>query len=75
MNELISIIENYVEADEITAESRFKKDLGLSSFDTVCMISEIKTVMGAEVEPADFVKYKTVGEMAEYIKSKQTVNV
>lgn len=69
MQELIAIIENYVEADEITAKTSFKKDLGLSSFDTVCMIEEIKTELGVKLEPADFVKYKTVGEMAGYIES------
>lgn len=67
----MAIIENYVEADEITAETSFKKDLGLSSFDTVCMIDEIKTELGVKLEPADFVKYKTVGEMADYINSVQ----
>lgn len=71
MKELIAIIENYVEADEITAATRFKKDLGLSSFDTVCMIDDIKTDLGVKLEPADFVKYKTVGEMADYIESKK----
>ncbi len=71
MQELIAIIENYVEADEITAKTSFKKDLGLSSFDTVCMIDEIKTELGVKLEPADFVKYKTVGEMAEYIESRK----
>ena len=71
MKELIAIIENYVEADEITAATRFKKDLGLSSFDTVCMIDDIKTYLGVKLEPADFVKYKTVGEMADYIESKK----
>lgn len=69
MQELIAIIENYVEADEITAKTSFKKDLGLSSFDTVCMIEEIKTELGVKLEPADFVKYKTVGEMTGYIES------
>lgn len=71
MKELIAIIENYVEADEITAGTSFKKDLGLSSFDTVCMIDDIKTNLGVKLEPADFVKYKTVGEMADYIESKK----
>ena len=71
MKELIAIIENYVEADEITAATRFKKDLGLSSFDTVCMIDDIKTDLGVKLEPADFVKHKTVGEMADYIESKK----
>ena len=69
MQELVAIIENYVEADEITADTSFKKDLGLSSFDTVCMIDEIKTELGVKLEPADFVKHKTVGEMADYINS------
>ncbi|MGN1195567.1 MAG: acyl carrier protein, partial [Acutalibacteraceae bacterium] len=68
MQELVAIIENYVEADEITAGTSFKNDLGLSSFDTVCMIDEIKTELGVSLTPADFVKYKTVGEMAEYIE-------
>ena len=71
MQELVAIIENYVEADEITADTSFKKDLGLSSFDTVCMIDDIKTDLGVKLEPADFVKYKTVGEMADYIESKK----
>lgn len=71
MQELIAIIKNYVEADEITAKTSFKKDLGLSSFDTVCMIDEIKTEFGVKLAPADFVKYKTVGEMAEYIESRK----
>lgn len=71
MEKLISVIENYVEIDgEITADMSFKKDLGLSSFDTVCMIDEIKETMGVTLDPTDFVKYKTVGEMAEYIASK-----
>lgn len=68
MEKLIGVIENYVELDgEITAGMSFKKDLGLSSFDTVCMIDEIKETLGVTLDPTDFVKYKTVGEMAEYI--------
>ena len=67
---LVEIIENYVEADEIKSEDRFKSDLGMSSFDTVCFMTDIKTEMGIELEAADFIKYKTVGEMAEYLASK-----
>ncbi|MGN0468999.1 MAG: acyl carrier protein [Acutalibacteraceae bacterium] len=70
MEELIGVIENYVELDnEITSDMSFKKDLGLSSFDTVCMIDEIKDTLGVSLNPTDFVKYKTVGEMADYISS------
>lgn len=68
MERLISIIENYVEPDEeITRDRSFKGDLGLSSFDTVCMIEELKAQFKKDVEPADFVRFKTVGEMYDYL--------
>ena len=70
IEKLVEILENYVEADEIKSEDRFKSDLGMSSFDTVCLMTDIKTEMGIELEAADFIKYKTVGEMAEYLASK-----
>ena len=66
---LIRIIENYVEADEIKAENNFKLDLGMSSFDTVCMVSDIQTEFGIELTAADFINNKTVGQMSEYIES------
>ena len=56
-----------MEADEIKSEDCFKSDLGMSSFDTMCMVAEIESVMGVKLTATDFVKYKTVGEMAKYI--------
>ena len=56
-----------MEADEIKSEDSFKLDLGMSSFDTMCMVAEIESAMGVKLIAADFVKYKTVGEMAKYI--------
>ena len=56
-----------MEADEIKSEDNFKLDLGMSSFDTVCLVSEMNAGFGIEVKPTDFIKYKTVGEMFEYI--------
>ena len=67
IEKLVEIIENYVEADEIKSEDNFKLDLGMSSFDTMCMVAEIESTMGVKLTAADFVKYKTVGEMAKYI--------
>ena len=58
-----------MEVDEIKSEDSFKFDLGMSSFDTMCMVSDIKTSLGAELTAADFIRHKTVGEMAEYIAS------
>lgn len=56
-----------MEADEIKAQDNFKLDLGMSSFDIVCMADEIKSTFELELTAADFKKHKTVGEMAEYI--------
>lgn len=69
MEQLLEIIEKYVEADEITADSNFRKDLGLASFDTVCMISDIKKTMGISLKPEDFLRCKTVGNLWEYMKT------
>ena len=67
MEKLISILENYTEADSIERDTQFKADLGLSSFDIVCIIEDIAASTGVRVEAKAFVKRKTVGEMAEYI--------
>ena len=65
--QLIGILENYVEVDEIKASDSFKLDLGMSSFDTMCMVAEIESVLGVKLTASDFIKHKTVGEMAKYI--------
>ena len=40
---------------------------GMSSFDTMCMVADIKTAFGVELTAADFIRNKTVGAIAEYI--------
>ena len=69
IEKLVEILENYVEVDQIKSEDNFKSDLGMSSFDTMCFISDIKSELGIELQAKDFVAHKTVGEMAAYISS------
>ena len=57
-----------MEVDEIKAEDNFKLDLGMSSFDIVCVITDVKAELGVELTAADFIKNKTVGEMAKRIE-------
>ncbi len=73
MEKLIELVENYVEADDISASSSFKGDLGMSSFDTMCLITDIEVEIGVKLKPTDFVAHKTVGEMADYIASLAAV--
>lgn len=58
-----------MEVDEIKAEDNFKLDLGMSSFDIVCVITDVKAELGVELTAADFIKNKTVGEMARRIEA------
>lgn len=58
-----------MEVDKIKAEDNFKLDLGMSSFDTMCMVNDIKTEFGVELKAVDFLNNKTVGEMAKYIET------
>ena len=67
LEQLIELIENYVEIDEIKAEDNFRLDLGMSSFDTMCLVNDIQDTFGVELQAVDFVNYKTIGEMAEYL--------
>lgn len=69
MEKLIEIIENYSEFEGICESTTFKGDLELSSFDTACIVSEIESEIGVSISLKDFIKYKTVGEMSEYIAS------
>ena len=58
-----------MEANEIKVEDNFKLDLGMSSFDIVCVMSDVKTELGFDLKAADFVVNKTVGDMAKYIQA------
>lgn len=69
MDKFTDILYDYADVDEIEDNMEFKKDLGLSSFDTVCLIADIRKKLGAEISPSDFIMYKTVGAMRSYINS------
>ncbi|MBR5247088.1 MAG: acyl carrier protein [Clostridia bacterium] len=58
-----------MEVEDISTDSNFKADLEMSSFDTMCFVTDVKTVFGVDLKVKDFIEHKTVGEMAEYIAS------
>ena len=65
------IICNYVDvdADSITEESRFIEDLGMNSYDFMCLIGELEESMDIQVEEDAVVNLSTVGEAIKYIES------
>lgn len=68
MEKLTEIIEIYTEFDKIKGSSRFKEDLGLSSFDIMCIITDIEVYIGVKLIPSKFKEYNTVAELAEFIE-------
>ena len=71
--QLKEIICNYVETDpdSITEDSRFIEDLGMNSYDFMCLIGELEATMEVQVEEQDVVNLSTVGDAIKYIKSLQ----
>ena len=71
LEKIKEIIVNYVEVnpDEITAESRFIEDLGLNSYDFMCMLGDLETELDIAVDEAEVVKLQTVGDAISYIET------
>lgn len=60
-----------IEPDEITEDSKFITDLGMSSLDLVMIAVEIEKAFGVELPNKLFVTVKTVGDLIEYIKNNK----
>lgn len=73
LEKLKEIIVNYVEVnpDEITTESRFIEDIGLNSYDFMCMLGDIEEEFGIAVDEAEIVNLRTVGEAIAYFETLQ----
>ncbi|MBE6783738.1 MAG: acyl carrier protein [Ruminococcaceae bacterium] len=68
MEKLIELILNYVEPDEeITADTKIKESLGMSSFDLICLGEEIYTEFGVKLDADVFRECDTIGKLADYI--------
>ncbi len=69
---IVEIILNYVEPDEeITEKTSIKSDLGMSSFDIVCLADELYEEFKVDLSPDDFRECDTVGLLAEIIEQRR----
>ena len=73
LEKIKEIIVNYVEVnpDEITENSRFIDDIGLNSYDFMCMLGDIEEEFNITVDEAEIVNLRTVGEAITYFTSLQ----
>ena len=68
---LVEIICNYVEveAENVTAESRFMEDLGFTSFDFMSMLGELEDEFDIEIDQQEVANVRTVGDAVTYLES------
>ena len=68
---LVEIICNYVEveAENVTAESRFMEDLGFTSFDFMSMLGELEDEFDIEIDQQEVANVCTVGDAVNYLES------
>jgi acyl carrier protein len=59
-----------VNADEVTMEASFTKDLGADSLDTVELVMELENEFGLEIPDEDAEKIATVGDAVKYIAAR-----
>ncbi|MDR0287075.1 MAG: acyl carrier protein [Clostridiales bacterium] len=60
-----------VDEDEVTMEASFIDDLGADSLDIVELIMALEEEFEIEIPDSDAEKITSVGDVVEYIKSKQ----
>ena len=60
-----------IEADKVTNELNFKKDLDGDSINFLEFVTDLEDAFGAEISDEDAAKLETVGQAVDYIKSHQ----
>jgi acyl carrier protein len=60
-----------VDASEVKTEASFKEDLGADSLDVVELVMELEDEFELEISDEDAEKIATVGDVVNYINSKQ----
>lgn len=70
LDKMKEIICNYVETapEEITENSRLIEDIGLNSYDFMCMLGDLETELSVTVDETEVVNLRTVGEAIAYLE-------
>ncbi|MGD1995184.1 MAG: acyl carrier protein [Anaerolineae bacterium] len=59
-----------VDPDEVTAESRFREDLGADSLDLVELVMAFEEEFGGTISDEEAQSIKTVGDAVRYIQER-----
>ncbi len=67
---LRAVTEKDVQEEDVTLESRYLEDLGLTSIQLVDLVMAIEERFNVEIEDVDLAKLRTVGQTVDYLKQK-----
>ena len=67
---LRAVTEKDVQEENVTLESRYLEDLGLTSIQLVDLVMAIEERFNVEIEDVDLAKLRTVGQTVDYLKQK-----
>lgn len=59
-----------IEAEKITADSKFKEDLGADSLDLFELVMALEDEYSVEIPAEDLQQMATVGDVMNYLKDK-----
>ena len=59
-----------IEAEKITADSKFKEDLGADSLDLFELVMALEDEYSVEIPAEDLQQMATVGDVMNYLKAK-----
>ena len=71
-NAVIHVLSNAMEIDAgaIRRESNLRDDLGLDSFGAIQILFDLEEKYGIEIEDENLVKFKTVGDVVDFIEKR-----
>jgi acyl carrier protein len=79
--EIIATLSEYlqslfnIEPEKITLDARLSDDLDLDSIDAVDLIVKLQEYTGKKIEPAEFKKVRTIGDVVDKLHDQLAVRV
>lgn len=74
LNDFKELMRDYFDVSNVTLQSNFKKDFGLTSFDFVNLICIIEDKYEVELEEKDYRELNTVEDLIHYLEKKNAVS-
>ncbi len=72
LEQMKALLKKNYNINDISEETNFKTDLGLTSFDFINLIAVIEDTFGVEIEEEQYYSINTIGDLIKYIESSRS---